>query len=720
MNVRNRNTIFRVTGVLCLLLVLLFISCQPLPIEPGIPIIRRPTWWNFYQRGIAYSLVNEWEMAANDFLTALGTEIGAIYPEFNEKRRAKTYGLHFLKDYFPHRELGISYYNTGKYEQAENELRLSVDMLPSSRAKLYLNKTRKAQFSGIDKRTLDSIQFQMDMASGILYINRPFVLLKGRIASPYRISQLSVNGTLIFIELAEEEYDLQQKVYLPLGKQKISIKVLDLAGNKAAWSREAVVDVTGPAISFSPVADDPENSVRIVIIDNFALHSVIIEGKAIEIPKQQKVYEHRLLLKPHRKIKIQSLDKAKNRTILESNTGDLLKASIQTRKHYPDTRLVSAWVEPENLPTRLSGTGVIQETKSDRLKPVNAIADFQIVSTPPIPPKLVDTMSPRLKIYPAVKEQIMVTTELYVLDAEVIDSGYIDSVTFALNNKREARRLREFQIIKHRFTQTLELEPGENHLKIIARDRAGNEKTKEFIIKRKIEVQWREDLRITAQVLPPGKAGYRSLETIDLYSMFLQALLRTPRRLNIVERNPEIMKRLLMELKLEESKLGDQLRAVKIGKLTPSDWLLQGYVTQWSGKENWDLVINVVDVATSEYVLTTDIHFTGINIDDIRFQLIGLVGKLNQQLPTLSSQVAATLTKGVKIPLGKRNNIKYHMRFIFISGDEDEFEFSDPKMFGNHWIQGTVKVLNKQNCLVEIFPKEAIDHIKVNDLAIVR
>jgi len=98
---RRRAGSWLVAG-LCLLL-----SCRHASREDGEPVIRRATWWNFYNRGLARSLNGKWAAAAEDFLVAMGRKQGAVYGEEDEKRRAKTYGLHFLDDYFPHRELGV-------------------------------------------------------------------------------------------------------------------------------------------------------------------------------------------------------------------------------------------------------------------------------------------------------------------------------------------------------------------------------------------------------------------------------------------------------------------------------------------------------------------------------------------------------------------------------------------------------------------------------------
>ena len=97
----NRRRKVELIPVAIVLLLSSLISCQQTPNEPDIPIIRRPNWWNFYQRGVTYSLNQEWDKAVSDFQIALGLEKGAIYPEFADQRRVKTYGINFVDDYFP-------------------------------------------------------------------------------------------------------------------------------------------------------------------------------------------------------------------------------------------------------------------------------------------------------------------------------------------------------------------------------------------------------------------------------------------------------------------------------------------------------------------------------------------------------------------------------------------------------------------------------------------
>ena len=77
----------------------------------------RYKWWNYYERGLSFADGRFFEEAVRDFNSA-------ITKRENDQRMARTYGMHFI-DYFPHRELGIVYYQMGNLEGAKNELSLS-------------------------------------------------------------------------------------------------------------------------------------------------------------------------------------------------------------------------------------------------------------------------------------------------------------------------------------------------------------------------------------------------------------------------------------------------------------------------------------------------------------------------------------------------------------------------------------------------------------------
>ncbi|MEW6685767.1 MAG: CsgG/HfaB family protein [Candidatus Edwardsbacteria bacterium] len=90
-----------------------------------------------YEDGLKYVERKEYEKAIECFKKA-------TYLEFKDKLEALYLGdVVYFSGYFPHREMGICYYNLRDYQIAEKELRLSMGFQPSDRAKEYLSKLEK-------------------------------------------------------------------------------------------------------------------------------------------------------------------------------------------------------------------------------------------------------------------------------------------------------------------------------------------------------------------------------------------------------------------------------------------------------------------------------------------------------------------------------------------------------------------------------------------------
>ncbi|MBW1855049.1 MAG: tetratricopeptide repeat protein, partial [Deltaproteobacteria bacterium] len=84
-------------------------------------------WDDYYHRGgHSYGEGGFWEDASADFRKAL-------QKRGRDQRRARTYGMHFI-DYFPNRELGIAYFNLGKFKEAMQLLEASLASVESARA----------------------------------------------------------------------------------------------------------------------------------------------------------------------------------------------------------------------------------------------------------------------------------------------------------------------------------------------------------------------------------------------------------------------------------------------------------------------------------------------------------------------------------------------------------------------------------------------------------
>jgi len=89
-------------------------------------------FYNYYDNGLEFMEKRDWLRAIEEFKSASSLE-------FKDTKKKRTYGTRFIK-YFPHREMGIAYYNLGEFENAKKELELSMAYKKSKLAEEYLQK----------------------------------------------------------------------------------------------------------------------------------------------------------------------------------------------------------------------------------------------------------------------------------------------------------------------------------------------------------------------------------------------------------------------------------------------------------------------------------------------------------------------------------------------------------------------------------------------------
>jgi len=89
-------------------------------------------WFQSYKRGVKALEAGKYQTAVTNFQKALNVKQ-------RDKKKVRTYGMHFI-EYYPHREIGIAYYYLGDMQKADQHLRISMQYAPSKRAQDYLSK----------------------------------------------------------------------------------------------------------------------------------------------------------------------------------------------------------------------------------------------------------------------------------------------------------------------------------------------------------------------------------------------------------------------------------------------------------------------------------------------------------------------------------------------------------------------------------------------------
>ena len=109
-------------------------------------------FYTYYDKALKYMQKGDWERAIAEFKSAASLE-------FEDARKKRTYGTRFIK-YFPHREMGICYYNLEEFDTAMGELQLSYAYKKSKRSEEYI---KKLSFDG------RNIDFEKNLAERKLH-----------------------------------------------------------------------------------------------------------------------------------------------------------------------------------------------------------------------------------------------------------------------------------------------------------------------------------------------------------------------------------------------------------------------------------------------------------------------------------------------------------------------------------------------------------------------
>lgn len=89
-------------------------------------------WYNDYEDGIKLMDQGRWAAAIVKFRQALNVKA-------DDTNKIRTYGMHFI-EYYPHREIGICFFELKEFDKAQQQLQLSLRQSYSARAMEYLQK----------------------------------------------------------------------------------------------------------------------------------------------------------------------------------------------------------------------------------------------------------------------------------------------------------------------------------------------------------------------------------------------------------------------------------------------------------------------------------------------------------------------------------------------------------------------------------------------------
>jgi len=599
-------------------------------------MIWRGQWWNYYERGSSYAEGAFWEDAMADFQAA-------IQQREADQRRARTYGLHFI-DYFPHRELGISYYHVGRYPEAIRELETSLLNVDTAKAKFYLNKARQVLFRQT-KREAVPPRILIDGPLDGLLTNRFTLKVTGRAEADAYVSAIAINGRPLLIELAEPSVSFAQDIALRDGPNPVEIVSVDLLGQLTRHLITVYMDRQGPLLSLDAVevlAEFPQQRVRVkgFLSDRSYMVRFQLAGRRMPLtPEREWEFREEVsLMAGLTAIAFEAEDAAGNVTRGEIALTPTSNGPPGIQKGEPGLPLLPRWAF---------------------LNPSAVVADFPTLQAAPI-----WTAQGSGRVPPMIK-----LTDLTALQVVYYDAIYLEGKVSG------ASAISEFSIngepLSHRKSRQLffgylaPLQPGDNRFLLEAVDEVGNTARQEIIVTRTLAGVRRLDARLKVILFPLAKQGQSSLMSGTVYDYLFNALVNQ-RRFELVDRQQ--LETVLQELKLSQTDLVDPATAAKIGKLVAAEGILIGAVTETPLA--LEVFVRLIDVETAVVLAAEDVYGEDLGFKAVGTLMEGLAGKFRHRFPLLEGVVVKAEGKRVFVDLGSKQAIKRYMKLILFREGE--------------------------------------------------
>jgi tetratricopeptide (TPR) repeat protein len=579
-------------------------------------------WWNFYERGLSFAEGEFYEEAIKDFQTA-------IQMRRDDQWQSRTYGMHFI-NFFPHRELGIIYYKTKKYNDSKRELEQSLRTAESAKAKYFLNMTRKAilEESSIDKLPpFITIYEPLDES----IINGFTVNLSGEAKDDFFVSSLKLNAIPSYIELSSKKIPFEKELALNKGFNEIRIHANDLTGKTADRTVIIYVDVEGPMIVIEEqITQRRKVLLSGILTDNTGIASFNINGKKIfedlkgsEIMKINKVSGQEI--KFNHEINIQK-DTDTIILLVEDSAGNVTKGELNVGLQFSSMDSTSLFASSLQY--------VLLDNMADKVPPEIHLKDLMDFHT----------------VY---------SDSLYI-EGSVFDRSSIKDIL--INGKSVLKRNGK----KVFFNNLIKLKEGANSFFVEAIDFFGNKSEKKITVNRKIPKIRQLGSRMSISVLPFEKKGERSISGNAVYESFVSALVNQ-KRFRIIER--EKLEEVLSELKLSKTGIADPDTASKIGKIVVAEAIMTGII--YERKNSLEVLTRLIDTDTGNIIVAKDVFDEDKGFFTVNKLGQGLALKYKESLPLLEGIVAEKDGKELIIDLGKDTKIKKNMGLIiFREGHE--------------------------------------------------
>lgn len=571
----------------------------------------RHRWWNYYERGISFSNGKFFAEAVQDFKAA-------INQRDKDQRMARTYGMHFV-DYFPHRELGIVYFETGNLDMAKKELELSLASFPSAKAYFYLDQVRKAliEQSGIP---VNPPELVLDFNTREIWTNHDPVIVSGSARDDNYIAEVLVGKMPVFLESAQTLLPFEKALDLDQGSHLVRVTARNLPGKTTEQEIVIHVDREGPVLSLDRLDLDEVLSGKKVVVsgwiqDAAGVLDLYVNGRSIAVEKGSLVPFTVETILQGDTLELTARDELKNTTTAAVSLEQLAGHQQQVLVASADT-----W------PHGLLAAGLFNKAVKDRLPPVVVLKDWTNNET--------------------------VFLEKAYIEGRVSDENKIRTLTVNTVSLPVPKGQYVF------FSHMHPLKQGKNVLTIEATDQDGNAATKTITIFRRIPAARQLKQRLSLCAYAFEHKGIVSPDSLAFHDSLVDAFVNR-KRFRMVERNK--LGAILEEQHLSRTDLFDQDTAIRLGGLIGAQSILAGSIIET--RNGTEVVSRLIDTQTADILSAQDVYKEGSSLSVLNSLAQGMTVKFHRDFPLTEGQVLAIKGNSISTDLGG-DVIKLQRRMI--------------------------------------------------------
>ena len=578
----------------------------------------RGQWWDHYLRGLSYSKGNYADDAISDFKNALNRR-------FKDQRRVRTYGMHILNEYFPHRELGIVYYKTKQYEKAIYELKLSINQFESAKAKYFFNLATE-EYLKETHLDIESPTISVNMPKN-LYTNQSDIILEGYVIDDYYAKEIWINEELFPIDMVVPKIEFNKCVSLKEGKNFITIAAVDLVGHKTERVIEIVCDRKAPIIYLDKIELTESKVENSKIIKNYLIEGYLHDDTGIgQFQLNDHVVDMDEIVDGHFSVNISLYSYEKIDFYLEDNLKNITTGKIDMEEFCATSSMTQLAYAGKDLMQFVSNRREIEQ----------------------------DIKPPVIKFKNLPKALRVNWDEVYI-EGEIRDEGTVTLL-----------KINDFPLITRSsprvfFNYHVKLNEGINVITFYAKDDNENIITEKIEIYREIQSIYKIGSRLRLALMPFKYIGQRDELGGLIYDQLIQKVIQQE-RFQLVDRD---------KIDLLLDKQGDsEYSSLEFGRLLSAEGVIVGRAYFYD--DYLEIIARLIDTETSIVLASCDVFGPIDNLSDVMLLSKGLALKFKQEIPLAEGIVTSIDETNIQLNLKKSCGIKKHMKIIFYRMEEKD------------------------------------------------